>query len=139
MNFFESELRKIVKNCDNIHSPKYIGKACTFRMDGGLTGKIEISTGIMADHYDRFKIKVMNRSEGVVDSQVVTFEDILGKKQTNYGEKISPHICGYSKGDYEWYGMSLNAASYAAISETVNGYLDSFIEQDEAESEDFEM
>ena len=35
--------------------------------------------------------------------------------------------------------MSLNAASYAAISETVNGYLDSFIEQDEAESEDFEM
>lgn len=139
MNFFESELRKIVKNCDNIHSPKYIGKACTFRMDGGLTGKIEISTGIMADHYDRLKIKVMNRSEGVIDSQVVNFEDILGKKQTNYGEKISTYICNYSKGDYAWYGMSLNPKDYTAIAETVNGYLDNFIELDETESEDMEM
>lgn len=139
MYFFESELRKIVKNCDNIHSPKYIGKACTFRMGGGLTGKIEISTGIMADHYDRLKIKVMNRSEGVIDSQVVTFEDILGRKQADYGDKISPHIFGYSSNEYSWYGMSLNTKDYTAIAETVNGYLDSFIEQDETESEDMEM
>lgn len=139
MNFFELELRKIVKSCHNIHNPRYIGKACVFHINNDLTGKMEIITGIIANHYDRLRIKVMNQSDGVIDTQMVTFEDIIGKKQTNYGEKISPHIYGYSSNEYGWYGMSLNPASYAAIGETVNGYLDSFIESDEIESEDLEM
>lgn len=32
MNYFERELRKIVRHCEYIRNPKYVGRACVGRL-----------------------------------------------------------------------------------------------------------
>ena len=83
MNFFESELRKIMGNSSVLKDQKYVGRICYGTISKDLRARVEFVTLGICDHYAGLKISIINRKEGVVDSMLLRFTDVLGKQKTN--------------------------------------------------------
>lgn len=123
MNFFTQELKKIADRCEFIDDPKYVGKTCVFRLTDDVTGKMEFMTEGITDHYSALRLALLNRKEGVVDTQWIKLVDVIGK--INVGAYvISPHI--WIDTDPEWYGLKPTVAHYNTLAQTVDGYLEMF-------------
>lgn len=93
MNFFESELEKIMGQSSILKDQKYVGRICYGSIDGDLKARVEFVTLGVSSHYAGIKASVINRKEGVVDSILLRFEDIWGKQRTgnpNFREGVSP-------------------------------------------------
>ncbi|MBR3667104.1 MAG: hypothetical protein IKN66_08115 [Ruminococcus sp.] len=137
MNFFTDELKKITDRSEYIHNPKFVGKSCVFRLSDDVTGKLEFVTGIVANHYNSLRLKLFNKSEGPIDTQLMGIGDIIGNKKI-YSNIQSPYI--WKDGNnVDWYGYKPTDSDYSAMSETVDDYLSCFAEQELTESEDEEL
>jgi len=137
MNFFTDELKKITDRSEYIHNPKFVGQSCVFRLSDDVTGKLEFITGIVANHYNSLRLKLFNKSEGPIDTQLMGIGDIIGNKKI-YSNIQSPYI--WKDGNnVDWYGYKPNDSDYSAMSETVDDYLSCFAEQELTESEDEEL
>ena len=79
MNFFESELKKIMGDSAILKDQKYVGRMCYGTIGGDLRARVEFVTLGVSDHYAGIKASVINRKEGVVDSILLQFSDIWGK------------------------------------------------------------
>lgn len=79
MNFFESELKKIMRNSAILKDQKYVGRMCYGTIGGDLRARVEFVTLGVSDHYAGIKASIINRKEGVVDSVLLRFTDIWGK------------------------------------------------------------
>jgi len=137
MNFFTNELKKITDRSEYIHNPKFVGQSCVFRLSDDVTGKLEFITGIVANHYNSLRLKLFNKSEGPIDTQLMGIGDIIGNKKI-YSNIQSPYI--WKDGNnVDWYGYKPTDSDYSAMSETVDDYLSCFAEQELTESEDEEL
>lgn len=95
MNFFESELKKIMGDSAILKDQKYVGRMCYGTIGGDLRARVEFVTLGVSDHYAGIKASVINRKEGVVDSILLQFSDIWGKQKVsnpNFKEGVNPHI-----------------------------------------------
>ena len=131
MNFFTSELKKIADRCEFIGDAKYVGRACVFRLSDDVTGKMEFMTEGIADHYSALKLTLFNRKEGVIDTQKIKLEDVIGKINVG-GDMRNPHIWVY--GQPEWYGFKPTNANYDAMAQAADDYLEMFAEPQMGES-----
>ena len=123
MNFFAQELKKIADRCEFINDAKYVGRTCVFRLSDDVTGKMEFMTEGIADHYSALKLTLFNRKEGVVDTQRIKLEDVIGMiKFNNY--TISPHI--WVDGCPKWYGVAPTEAHYNTLAQVADDYLEMF-------------
>ena len=139
MNFFEQELRKIVKGCEAIHYPKYVGRECIARLTDDLTVKLSFRTLHIVDHYDALQIRLMNRRDGEVDSQHIRFADVWGQvTMQGRDERISPYAWTYQE-DTHWYGFRPNEMQYQQISDALNDYLGCFLAISEEETMDMNL
>ena len=137
MNFFTDELKKITDRSEYIQNPKFVGQSCVFRLSDDVTGKLEFITGIVANHYNSLRMKLFNKSEGPIDTQLMGIGDIIGNKKI-YSNIQSPYI--WKDGNnVDWYGYKPTDSDYSAMSETVVDYLSCFAEQELTESEDEEL
>ena len=121
MNFFESELKKIIGNSAILKDQKYVGRMCY---------------GI-SDHYAGIKASVINRKEGVVDSILLQFSDIWGKQKVsnpNFKEGVNPHIWTDS-GKSDWYVFRPGAAEYQKVADTLENYMSVFQDMVMAQAE----
>ena len=91
MNFFTDELKKITDRSEYIHNPKFVGQSCVFRLSDDVTGKLEFVTGIVANHYNSLRLKLFNKSEGPIETQLMGIGDIIGNKKI-YSNIQSPYI-----------------------------------------------
>ena len=92
MNFFESELKKIMGNSNILKDQKYVGRMCYGTISEDLRARIEFVTLGVHDHYAGLKTSIINRKEGVVDSMLLRFTDIWGKPKVsnpNFREGVS--------------------------------------------------
>lgn len=137
MNFFTQELKKIADRSEYIRSPKFVGKACVFRLSDDVTGKIEFVTRDYAEQYSAIKVSLFNKREGPIDTQIIDLGDIIGYKNI-YGSVQSPYIWKVGN-DIHWYGYRPDDSDLSAMSETVDDYLSCFAEQEMTESEDEEL
>ena len=131
MNFFEQELRKLFADGMVIDDPHFIGRACFGVLGSDLRAKAEFVTQDTVDQYEAIRITILNRSDGVVDSLTMHFDDLFGRKRSNSSNlfnRISPYFWQYD-GKYGWYGYKPSAADYADIRYAVNGYLSVFREK----------
>lgn len=107
-----------------------VGNACYGRLTDNIRVKVNFQTGGIADHYDRLKVTLLNRNEGIIDSMVLTFQDVLGIKKTsnpNFRDGVNPHIWSYGR-ETKWYVYQPGEADYKKMSEAVNTYLEVFKE-----------
>ena len=130
MTFFEQELRKLFDHDAVFADTRFVGNACYGRLTDSIRVKINFQTGVVADHYDRLKVTLLNRNEGPIDSMVIQFKDLWGMKVTgnpNFREGVSPHIWDdYGKPD--WYGFKPTKTDYKQLAEAVGTYLSVFQE-----------
>ena len=72
MNFFEKELRNFFGSSPMLRDAHYCGRTCLAKLDEELRVKLQFTTTGYADHYDAIKLAVINRTDGVVDQQLLT-------------------------------------------------------------------
>lgn len=134
MNFFEQELRKIVRPIDP--DAVYVGSACYLRLGEMNRAKLQIAAGTVADEFDRLRIKILNRQEGEIDILLLRFSDLFGQRSRK------PYIWTYD-GKTEWYGGRPNECDYRALTDAVHRYVDLFRdpvhEQTEADGQRWEQ
>ena len=133
MTFFERELKKMFGTGASFSEPRFVGNCCYGRLTDQIRVKINFQTGMVADHYDRLKVTLLNRNEGTIDSMVVKFGDVLGLKKTtnpNFRDGVNPHIWSYGK-ESGWYVYQPGKEDYKVLSEAVKTYLQVFQEPEE--------
>ena len=128
MNFFESELKKIMGNSDILKDQRYVGRMCYGSLGGDLRARVEFVTLGVSDHYAGLKAAIINRKEGVVDNVLLRFSDIWGKPKVsnpNFKEGMNPHIWT-NNGKSEWYVCHPGAAEYQKAADALEKYLSIF-------------
>lgn len=128
MNFFESELEKIMAGSAILKEQKYVGRICYGTISEDLRARIEFVTLGTCDHYAGLKTSIINRKEGVVDSMFLRFTDIWGKPKVsnpNFREGVNPHIWTDS-GKSDWYVFHPAKADYQKLAAGVENYLSVF-------------
>lgn len=126
MNTFERELKKIFDGCGSITNPTFVGSACYGDVGSELKAKIQFVSMGIHNQFEALRITMLNRTEGQVDSVVMRFSDLLGKKRTaNFPEGVYPYIWRY-RDKVEWYAYQPTPADYKIIREAAASYLDVF-------------
>ena len=135
MNFFTNELQKIVKDGGTIHQPKFVGRECVGRLTNDITVKLSFYALSVSGNYDALKVRLINRHEGEIDSQLIRFGELWGKVSMHDVKKISPHAWDDGENP-RWYGFTPTKEQYQVLSSEVKHYLENFtdLEQEEAES-----
>lgn len=130
MNFFESELKKIMESSSILKDQRYVGRICYGTISEDLRARVEFVTLGTSDRYAGIKTSIINRKEGVVDSMLLRFADIWGKPKVNhpnFKEGVNPHIWT-DNGKSDWYVFRPGAADYQKIANGVENYLSVFQE-----------
>lgn len=136
MNFYESEMKKFFGNKEVLKDQKYTNRAMLARLDDDLRVKLYFDTRMQADNYCGIMAKVINRTEGVVDSQFFKFSDIIGGHPDRNTNCFANNIHIYENyGKPYWYGYTPDISQYKEISDRITDYVSMYLE----ESEDMSM
>ena len=128
MTFFEKEMRKLFRQGLSFPETIFAGRACYGKLDEDIRVRMEFATEGVADHYSALKVTLLNRKEGSIDSLLLRFSEVLGRKQTtnpNFREGISPHIWKNGN-DFAWYVYQPTAADYKTLADAVGSYTSLF-------------
>ena len=126
MTFFENELKKMFDSCDFITDKTYSGKTMLGKLGDDLRIKISFVTTGYADHYTALRVKIINRTEGEVDSETFKFGDIIGKQKTAY-DRIDPYIWSYG-GEDKWY-IPITNNQRSLVADTVTDYASMYLDE----------
>lgn len=129
---FENELNKIFGNDDLLKNTKYIGRVCFGELDGDMRLRAEFITLGVSSHYEALKLSAINRKDGVVDSVVVRFSELWGKKQTqnpNFPDGIYPHLW-LSDNKLGWYVYQPSKSDFDLLKNSVKNYMSIYITND---------
>ncbi len=139
MTFFEQELRRIVKHCDAIHCARFVGRECIARLTDDVTVKLSFRSMKIADHYDALQIRLLNRRDGEIDTQMLRLSDVWGKvTMRGRNEPIEPYAWTYQD-ETNWYGFQPNEMQFDLLSRSVDAYLECFTEPEQTEEPDISM
>jgi len=130
MTTFENELRKIFGNNAVFEETRFVGRSCYGKIRDLLRVRAEFTELSSKDEYDALKVSLINRNEGVIDTAILRFHEILGVKSVsnpNFKDGITPHMWVYN-GILEWYCYKPDSADYKELADAVNNYLEIFRE-----------
>lgn len=128
MTFFEKEMRKLFQHGLSFQETIFAGRACYGKLDEDIRVRMEFATEGVADHYSALKVTLLNRKEGSIDSLLLRFSEVLGRKQTtnpNFREGMFPHIWKDGN-DFAWYVCQPTAADYKTLADAVGSYTSMF-------------
>ena len=126
--FFEKEMRKLFQQGLSFPETIFAGRACYGKLDEDIRVRMEFATEGVEDHYSALKVTLLNRKEGPIDSMLLRFSDVLGKKPTtnpNFREGIVPHIWKNGN-DFAWYVYQPTEADYKTLADAVGSYTSMF-------------
>jgi hypothetical protein len=132
MGFFENELQKIFGKNSPIKDARFVGRACVGRLDETTNVKLEFITLGTHEKYEAIKATILNRKEGVIDSNIFRFADMLGKNVQKLNDNKDKPYCWSYDGKHEWYGYKPTITDYAAVANEVNNYLEIFLEHEQS-------
>ena len=131
-SFFEQELRKLFGDGKIIHEPHFVGRACLGSLGSDLRVRVEFTDPFVARNYDVLSVKVLNRTDGVVDQIRLRITETIGIKKIpnhpSFRDGLAPHIWTYN-GKTEWYGYYPDDKDYQTMRQAVSQYLDVFRER----------
>jgi hypothetical protein len=130
MTTFEKELRKIFEQNTWLTGTKFVGRSCYAQLSENIRVRVDFIKLGYADKYEALKVSLINRTEGVIDSTVLRFADVLGKKQVdnpNFPDGVIPYLWNY-QGRLDWYVYQPTTADYRKLTDEVNSYMEVFYE-----------
>ncbi len=126
--FFEKEMKKLFRQGLDLPETVFAGRVCYGKLNEDVRVRMEFATEGVSDQYSALKVTLLNRREGPVDSLLLRFADVLGKKPTansNFREGIVPHIWKNGN-DFSWYVYQPTAADYKTLADAVGSYTSMF-------------
>ena len=120
-NFYERQLKKMFNDLetDGIDTV-FAGKAMLTKISDDLRAKVEFVTGRMASQYEGVKLSIINKNEGLIDSQTFMFHEIIGLKGAARDRK--PHIWD-DNGKAAWFGYEPTPSEFENIASKVESYI----------------
>ncbi len=98
MNFYEKQMHSIFGESAMMSADTVFANRTLLTSIGkDLRAKVDFINTNVADHYNAMKLSIINRTEGVVDSHIFKFSDIIGVKNG-----YEPYIWD-DRGDPDWY------------------------------------
>lgn len=128
VTFFEKEMKKLFRQGLELPETVFVGRVCYGKLNEDVRVRMEFATEGVSDQYSALKVTLLNRREGPVDSLLLRFADVLGKKPTtnpNFREGIVPHIWKNGN-DFAWYVYQPTAADYKILADAVGSYTSMF-------------
>ena len=132
INYFEQELRRLIKQFPQTESATFAGRACYLDLGGDNRARLEFITTGHADHYSSLKVAVLNRTDGAVDTLLFRFGDVWGNRPTNnpnFRDGIIPHLWTSGR-ETEWYVYRPTDSDMKQLAAEVSGYLAVFTVRD---------
>ncbi len=124
MTVFEREMRRIFGESSYLSADTlFTNKVMLSPIGENLRAKVEFVTSGVVDHYNALKLSIINRTEGIVDTQVFKFKDIIGMKN---GQE--PHIWA----DYDrvaWYMYTPTPSDMDNIQNEIEEYIGMYADQ----------
>jgi len=125
-NFYEKELKRMFESSEYISEDSvYAGKAVITKISDDLRAKVEFVTDRVANQYEGLRLSIINRNEGVVDSQTFKFYEIIGLK----GSDRKPHIWD-DNGKLSWFVYEPTLSEKEAIGEKVDSYIEMYVDEE---------
>lgn len=125
MNFFEQQMRAMFENVLGIEDEHYIGKTMIAKIDDDLRVKTQFVSTHIAKHYDAIRVRIINRTEGEVDTETILFGDIIGQKDMSIAGKVNPYMWEESIGKAYWY-TPISAHEFDSIVIAVLNYISQY-------------
>ena len=90
-NFYERQLQRMFGDSEVLSADTvFAGKAMVSKISDDLRAKIEFVTARVSGQYEGLKLSIINKNEGLIDSQTFMFHEIIGLKGAARDRK--PHI-----------------------------------------------
>ena len=127
-NFYERQLRRMFSDiAEDSTDTVFAGKAMLTKISDDLRAKVEFVTGRMASQYEGLKLSIINKNEGLIDSQTFMFHEIIGLKGAARDRK--PHIWD-DNGKAAWFGYEPTPSELENIASKVEDYIWMYADQE---------
>lgn len=128
INFYEKQLKRMFSELDtDFGDTVFAGKAMLSKISDDLRAKIEFVTGRVSGQYEGLKLSIINKNEGVIDTQTFMFYEIIGMKGAERDRK--PHIWD-DHGKASWFGYEPTPAELESIASKVEDYIFMYADQE---------
>jgi len=125
---FDKELCKIFGDDLVLDNTKYIGRSCYGELDGNIRMKATFASMELSSHYDAIKLQLLNRTEGEIDTVVIRFNEIWGKKAVSnphFQNGVFPHLW-LSDNKLEWYVYQPTPRDIEILRDSIQEYVSVF-------------
>ena len=127
-NFYERQLKRMFSELDTDSGDTvFAGKAMLSKISDDLRAKVEFVTGRVAGQYEGLKLSIINKNEGVIDTQTFMFYEIIGLKGAARDRK--PHIWD-DNGKAAWFGYEPTPSEFENIASKVEDYIWMYADQE---------
>lgn len=127
-NFYERQLKRMFSDLDTESGDTvFAGKAMLSKISDDLRAKVEFVTGRVAGQYEGLKLSIINKNEGVIDTQTFMFHEIIGLKGAARDRK--PHIWD-DNGKVAWFGYEPTPSEFEDIASKVEDYIWMYADQE---------
>ena len=128
MNFYEKQLKRMFPDFDTQSGDTiFAGKSMISIISNELRAKVEFVTGRVSGQYEGLQLSIINKNEGVIDSQEFKFHEIIGLKGPKQDRK--PHVWD-DNGKASWFVYEPTDAELENIGSKVEEYVWMYADHD---------
>ena len=121
MNFYEKQLKRMFPDFDTQSGDTiFAGKAMLSIISDDLRAKVEFITTRVAGQYEGLRLSIINKHDGVIDSQTFMFHEIVGLKGPKKDQK--PHVWD-DNGKPDWFVYEPTTEELEQIGSKVEDYV----------------
>ena len=121
----KAEVQKIVRPL--AMGEVFVGNSAYIKL-GDVKIRVDLYNTFSIDNYDALMLRAVNAKTGDVDTNVVKFSDLFGKKPTtnpNFRDGIVPHLWR-DRGVFDWYVYHLVPEDYKRLTKEVEAFISIF-------------
>lgn len=121
MNFYEKQLKRMFPDFDTQSGDTiFASKAMLSIISDDLRAKVEFITTRVAGQYEGLRLSIINKHDGVIDSQAFMFHEIIGLKGPKKDQK--PHVWD-DNGKPDWFVYEPTTEELEQIGSKVEDYV----------------
>ena len=127
-SFYERQMRRMFGDSEVLSADTiFAGKAMVSKISDDLRAKVEFVTARVSGQYEGLKLSIINKNEGLIDSQTFMFHEIIGLKGPKKDQK--PHVWD-DNGKPDWFVYEPTDNELESIGSKVEEYVWMYADHD---------